>query len=101
MVAWVPGQLLWVAMRFARVLWVVAWVPGAVAMVLLCGWTRYPGWCLGVSCVCVCECVCCVCVCLTSLSVCLQVMLKNAHMAVGSLTINEERSEVIDFSVPS
>lgn len=25
---------------------------------------------------------------------------KNAHMAVGSLTINEERSEVIDFSVP-
>lgn len=30
----------------------------------------------------------------------LQVVLKNAHMAVGSLTINEERSEVIDFSVP-
>lgn len=29
-----------------------------------------------------------------------QVVLKNAHMAVGSLTINEERSEVIDFSVP-
>ncbi|CAL8311385.1 unnamed protein product [Arctogadus glacialis] len=28
------------------------------------------------------------------------VVLKNAHMAVGSLTINEERSEVIDFSVP-
>lgn len=27
-------------------------------------------------------------------------MTKNAHMAVGSLTINEERSEVIDFSVP-
>lgn len=27
-------------------------------------------------------------------------VLKNAHMAVGSLTINEERSEVIDFSVP-
>lgn len=25
---------------------------------------------------------------------------KNALMAVGSLTINEERSEVIDFSVP-
>ncbi|KAJ3615107.1 hypothetical protein NHX12_018675 [Muraenolepis orangiensis] len=25
---------------------------------------------------------------------------ENAHMAVGSLTINEERSEVIDFSVP-
>lgn len=29
-----------------------------------------------------------------------QVVAKNAHMAVGSLTINEERSEVIDFSVP-
>ncbi|XP_016327092.1 glutamate receptor, ionotropic, N-methyl D-aspartate 2B, b isoform X3 [Sinocyclocheilus anshuiensis] len=29
-----------------------------------------------------------------------EVALKNAHMAVGSLTINEERSEVIDFSVP-
>ncbi|TNN34132.1 Glutamate receptor ionotropic, NMDA 2B [Liparis tanakae] len=29
-----------------------------------------------------------------------RVVLKNAHMAVGSLTINEERSEVIDFSVP-
>ncbi|XP_057188479.1 glutamate receptor, ionotropic, N-methyl D-aspartate 2B, genome duplicate b isoform X2 [Triplophysa rosa] len=29
-----------------------------------------------------------------------EVVLKNAHMAVGSLTINEERSEVIDFSVP-
>ncbi|KAL2100992.1 hypothetical protein ACEWY4_002753 [Coilia grayii] len=28
------------------------------------------------------------------------VVAKNAHMAVGSLTINEERSEVIDFSVP-
>lgn len=27
-------------------------------------------------------------------------VVKNAHMAVGSLTINEERSEVIDFSVP-
>lgn len=32
--------------------------------------------------------------------VCVQVVMKNAHMAVGSLTINEERSEVIDFSVP-
>ncbi|XP_039880432.1 glutamate receptor, ionotropic, N-methyl D-aspartate 2B, genome duplicate b isoform X2 [Simochromis diagramma] len=29
-----------------------------------------------------------------------EVVDKNAHMAVGSLTINEERSEVIDFSVP-
>ncbi|XP_076866416.1 glutamate receptor, ionotropic, N-methyl D-aspartate 2B, a [Brachyhypopomus gauderio] len=29
-----------------------------------------------------------------------EVVMKNAHMAVGSLTINEERSEVIDFSVP-
>nr|XP_057906293.1 glutamate receptor ionotropic, NMDA 2B-like isoform X2 [Doryrhamphus excisus] len=29
-----------------------------------------------------------------------EVVLKKAHMAVGSLTINEERSEVIDFSVP-
>uniref|UniRef100_A0A8C9RUH3 Glutamate receptor n=1 Tax=Scleropages formosus TaxID=113540 RepID=A0A8C9RUH3_SCLFO len=29
-----------------------------------------------------------------------EVVVKNAHMAVGSLTINEERSEVIDFSVP-
>uniref|UniRef100_A0A8C6M050 Glutamate receptor n=1 Tax=Nothobranchius furzeri TaxID=105023 RepID=A0A8C6M050_NOTFU len=29
-----------------------------------------------------------------------EVVFKNAHMAVGSLTINEERSEVIDFSVP-
>uniref|UniRef100_A0A8C6MEQ0 Glutamate receptor n=1 Tax=Nothobranchius furzeri TaxID=105023 RepID=A0A8C6MEQ0_NOTFU len=29
-----------------------------------------------------------------------EVVAKNAHMAVGSLTINEERSEVIDFSVP-
>ncbi|KAK1886398.1 Glutamate receptor ionotropic NMDA 2B [Dissostichus eleginoides] len=29
-----------------------------------------------------------------------EVVLKNAHMAVGSLTINEERSQVIDFSVP-
>lgn len=33
------------------------------------------------------------------LSVC-QVVYKKAVMAVGSLTINEERSEVIDFSVP-
>lgn len=30
----------------------------------------------------------------------LQVVYKKAVMAVGSLTINEERSEVIDFSVP-
>ncbi|XP_078286625.1 glutamate receptor ionotropic, NMDA 2B-like [Rhinoraja longicauda] len=29
-----------------------------------------------------------------------EVVRKHAHMAVGSLTINEERSEVIDFSVP-
>lgn len=29
-----------------------------------------------------------------------QVEQKKAHMAVGSLTINAERSEVIDFSVP-
>lgn len=29
-----------------------------------------------------------------------QVLTKKAVMAVGSLTINEERSEVIDFSVP-
>ncbi|XP_063079938.1 glutamate receptor ionotropic, NMDA 2B [Engraulis encrasicolus] len=29
-----------------------------------------------------------------------EVATKKAHMAVGSLTINEERSEVIDFSVP-
>ncbi|XP_042201038.1 glutamate receptor ionotropic, NMDA 2B, partial [Callorhinchus milii] len=29
-----------------------------------------------------------------------QVVRKKAHMAVGSLTINEERSEVVDFSVP-
>ncbi|XP_072890064.1 glutamate receptor ionotropic, NMDA 2B-like [Hemitrygon akajei] len=29
-----------------------------------------------------------------------EVVRKQAHMAVGSLTINEERSEVIDFSVP-
>ncbi|XP_061893274.1 glutamate receptor ionotropic, NMDA 2B-like [Entelurus aequoreus] len=29
-----------------------------------------------------------------------EVVVKKAHMAVGSLTINEERSEVIDFSVP-
>lgn len=29
-----------------------------------------------------------------------QVVYKKAEMAVGSLTINEERSEVIDFSVP-
>lgn len=26
--------------------------------------------------------------------------MKRAYMAVGSLTINEERSEVVDFSVP-
>lgn len=30
----------------------------------------------------------------------LKVVYKKAVMAVGSLTINEERSEVIDFSVP-
>lgn len=30
----------------------------------------------------------------------LQVVMKRAYMAVGSLTINEERSEVVDFSVP-
>nr|XP_023993393.1 glutamate receptor ionotropic, NMDA 2B-like [Salvelinus alpinus] len=30
----------------------------------------------------------------------LEVETKKAHMAVGSLTINKERSEVIDFSVP-
>lgn len=30
----------------------------------------------------------------------LQVVTKRAYMAVGSLTINEERSEVVDFSVP-
>lgn len=36
-----------------------------------------------------------------SLSVLLsKVVYKKAVMAVGSLTINEERSEVIDFSVP-
>ncbi|XP_042200886.1 glutamate receptor ionotropic, NMDA 2B-like [Callorhinchus milii] len=29
-----------------------------------------------------------------------EVVRKKAHMAVGSLTINEERSEVVDFSVP-
>lgn len=29
-----------------------------------------------------------------------QVVYKKSAMAVGSLTINEERSEVIDFSVP-
>lgn len=29
-----------------------------------------------------------------------QVVTKRAYMAVGSLTINEERSEVVDFSVP-
>lgn len=29
-----------------------------------------------------------------------KVVYKKAVMAVGSLTINEERSEVIDFSVP-
>ncbi len=32
-----PGRLLWCCYAVARVLWVVAWVPGAVAMVLLCG----------------------------------------------------------------
>lgn len=30
----------------------------------------------------------------------LQVFYKRADMAIGSLTINEERSEIIDFSVP-
>ncbi|XP_028910336.1 glutamate receptor ionotropic, NMDA 2B [Ornithorhynchus anatinus] len=29
-----------------------------------------------------------------------EVVMKRAYMAVGSLTINEERSEVVDFSVP-
>lgn len=29
-----------------------------------------------------------------------QVVYQRAVMAVGSLTINEERSEVVDFSVP-
>lgn len=29
-----------------------------------------------------------------------QVVQKRADMAIGSLTINEERSEVVDFSVP-
>lgn len=29
-----------------------------------------------------------------------QVVYKRADMAIGSLTINEERSEVVDFSVP-
>ena len=29
-----------------------------------------------------------------------QVVMKRAYMAVGSLTINEERSEVVEFSVP-
>lgn len=29
-----------------------------------------------------------------------QVVYKRADMAIGSLTINEERSEIIDFSVP-
>lgn len=29
-----------------------------------------------------------------------QVYYKRADMAIGSLTINEERSEVVDFSVP-
>lgn len=47
----------------------------------------------------------CVCVCVhseadTRLCFPLQVVYKKAVMAVGSLTINEERSEVIDFSVP-
>lgn len=50
------------------------------------------------------ECVC-VSVCVhskadTRLCAPLQVVYKKAVMAVGSLTINEERSEVIDFSVP-
>lgn len=43
------------------------------------------------------------CLSFSTLHVCLldlQVVFKKAHMAVGSLTINEERSEVIDFSVP-
>ena len=31
---------------------------------------------------------------------CVQVVYQRAVMAVGSLTINEERSEVVDFSVP-
>lgn len=31
---------------------------------------------------------------------CIQVVYQRAVMAVGSLTINEERSEVVDFSVP-
>lgn len=31
---------------------------------------------------------------------CQQVFYKRADMAIGSLTINEERSEIIDFSVP-
>lgn len=30
----------------------------------------------------------------------LQVVAKRADMAIGSLTINEERSEVVEFSVP-
>lgn len=30
----------------------------------------------------------------------LQVYYKRADMAIGSLTINEERSEIVDFSVP-
>uniref|UniRef100_A0A8C8MN89 Glutamate receptor n=1 Tax=Oncorhynchus tshawytscha TaxID=74940 RepID=A0A8C8MN89_ONCTS len=38
--------------------------------------------------------------CSLSLSFILSVETKKAHMAVGSLTINKERSEVIDFSVP-
>lgn len=29
-----------------------------------------------------------------------QVVYRRADMAIGSLTINEERSEIIDFSVP-
>lgn len=29
-----------------------------------------------------------------------QVYYKRADMAIGSLTINEERSEIVDFSVP-
>ena len=31
---------------------------------------------------------------------CVKVVYKRADMAIGSLTINEERSEVVDFSVP-
>lgn len=34
------------------------------------------------------------------MSVSPQVLYRRADMAIGSLTINEERSEIIDFSVP-